>query len=401
MLGHLPRIDALAGVALAGIIFSYIYWGFGFLRMGTTGLTAKAHGAGDQLERADVFYRGLVLAFAIASLIVAGRSVISPAGFWLLQGPPEVELAGQAYFQVRILGAPAVLGLYVVNGWLIGRGLPKLSLLLSLVLNAGNIALDAVFIYYLGWGAYGAGLATTLTTVFTFLLGLVIVWRVWDNGPGFATRRVFDWAKLKIMLALNADIMVRTLCVIFTMTTFTNLSAGFGKVTLASNTILMSLLNLASYFIDGYAYALEAIAGRCAGAGDADGVRRTLKIAVDYAWKTGLAIIVVYLLATEQVLGLLTSHQPVLQEAVEFMPYLALALVFSILSYVYDGLFIGLANGRILRSSMVLATACFVPLAWWAHQHGSATYLWVAMVVFMAARTGILLYQAKAVLRSL
>ena len=401
MLGHLPEIDSLAGVALAGVIFSYVYWGFGFLRMGTTGLTAKARGAEDKAGVADAFYRGMVLAISIASLLVLFRQGIGSLGFYVLNGPPEVELSGRSYFDVRILSAPAVLGLYVINGWLIGRGLPRFSLALSVLLNGANIVLDTFFIYHLQWGAYGAGLATSLSALLTFVFGLLLVRKQWDQGRGCQARRVFERKAFGKMLVLKADIMLRTLCLILVMTTFTNMSASFGKLALAANAILMKLLTMASYLIDGYAFALEAIAGKCAGAGDVAGVRRTLGIAIRYAAVTSATIIAIYLLFGDIVLGWLTSHADVVAEAQQYLGWVTLALVFSTLSYVYDGLFIGLANGKILRNSMAVAAVVFLPLAWWAGQSKNLNMLWAAMVIFMAVRTGVLIWRSRRALNEL
>lgn len=401
MLGHLPEIDSLAGVALAGVIFSYVYWGFGFLRMGTTGLTAKARGAKDHAGVADAFFRGMVLALSIAAVLLIFHQQIGRLGFYLLDGPPDVERSGNSYFQIRILSAPAVLGLYVINGWLIGQALPKWSLTLSILLNSANIALDAVFIYYLQWGAFGAGLATSVAAVLAFMLGLVLVRRGWRDCPGFDSKRVFNKGEFRSMLVLKGDIMLRTLCLILTMTTFTNISAGFGKLPLAANAILMKLLTMASYLIDGYAFALEAIAGKFAGAGDKEGVKRTLRIAIQYSAVTSGLIIAGYLISGETVLGWLTSHQDVIDEAMIYLPWVTAALVFSTLSYVYDGLFIGLANGRILRNSMAVAAAVFLPLAWWSSKVGNLHYLWASMVLFMAVRTGVLLGRAGKALDDL
>ena len=401
MLGHLPEIDSLAGVALAGVIFSYVYWGFGFLRMGTTGLTAKARGARDQEGVADAFYRGMVLALSIAAVLLLFHRQIGQLGFYLLDGPPDVELSGRDYFQIRILGAPAVLGLYVINGWLIGQGRPKWSLTLSIMLNGANIALDALFIYHLQWGAFGAGLATTVASVVAFLIGLALVRREWNGGPRFETKRVFNKEEFRKVLVLKGDIMLRTLCLILTLTSFTNISAGFGKLPLAANAILMKLLTMASYLIDGYAFALEAIAGKCAGAGDKEGVKRTLRIAIHYSAVTSSLIIAAYLLFGRTVLGWLTSHENVINEAMVYLPWVCLALVFSTLSYVYDGLFIGLANGRILRNSMAIAAAVFLPLAWWAAKAQNMHYLWTSMVIFMAVRTIVLLWRSRKALNEL
>ncbi|MCA9778114.1 MAG: MATE family efflux transporter, partial [Candidatus Eremiobacteraeota bacterium] len=285
--------------------------------------------------------------------------------------------------------------------WLIGQGKPKWSLALSILLNSANIVLDAIFIYHLQWGAFGAGLATSVSAVMAFLLGLVLVRQEWRDCPRFQTKRVFDKKEFRKMLVLKGDIMLRTLCLILTLTTFTNISAGFGKLPLAANAILMKLLTMASYLIDGYAFALEAIAGKCAGAGDKEGVKRTLRIAIQYSAVTSGLIIVGYLLFGRTVLGWLTSHSEVVSEAMIYLPWVTLALVFSTLSYVYDGLFIGLANGRILRNSMAVAAAVFLPLAWWSSEVKNLHYLWASMVIFMAVRITVLLWRSRKALHEL
>ena len=228
-----------------------------------------------------------------------------------------------------------------------------------------------------------------------------LVRREWRDGPRFEFKRVFNKEEFRKVLVLKGDIMLRTLCLILTLTSFTNISAGFGKLPLAANAILMKLLTMASYLIDGYAFALEAIAGKCAGAGDKEGVRRTLRIAIHYSTLTSSLIIAAYLLFGRTVLGWLTSHQNVIEEAMIYLPWVCLALVFSTLSYVYDGLFIGLANGRILRNSMAIAAAVFLPLAWWSAEARNMHYLWTSMVVFMAVRTVVLLWRSRKALNEL
>lgn len=399
MLGHLPEIRFLAGVALASVLFDYVYWTFGFLRMGTTGTTAQAAGRGDGREVFLTLYRGLAMGAGIGLAIVLVQYPLRELGFAALQGGEAVKAAGRAYFDARIWAAPATLSNFVLVGWFLGREESGRALVMTLVANLGNIALDYLFIVHLGMAAFGAGLATALSQLLMLGAGL------WILFAGCAPVRprmsqIFDPHRLASLVRLNRDILVRTLCLVSAFAAFTNLSALLGEVSLAANSILLRILALASYLVDGAAFAIESLAGVLHGAGDRAGLGRVLRLGLGTGLAFSAAIAAVLLTAPGPALGLLTSHAEVIAVARGAAGWLAAVLLVGSNAYVLDGFFLGLTRGRTLRSSMLLSLFLgFVPLAAAAGLTSSNRLLWLALLAFMAARTVSLGVPARAVLR--
>lgn len=387
MLGHLADIRFLAGAGLAAIIFEYVYWSFGFLRMGTTGLTAQAHGSGDRGELADILLRGLITALALAALVLVFQRFLEAAGFGLLSGAPEVEEAGRSYFRARLLGAPATLANFVFLGWFLGREQSGRVLAMTSVANLANVVLDYVFIVRMGLAAYGAGLATALSQY--AMLGVAIVLLLPELGRlRIEPRRVFAPAKLRELFALNRDILIRTVALVSAFAVFLNSSAIFGTVVLAANTVLARIQALAAYMIDGAAFATETLAGKLHGSADRKGLQRLRVMAMTGGVALSLPVIVPMLLFPHALLGILTSHAPTLAETSRYAPWLAPALLFGALAYIYDGLFLGLTRGPALRNAMIFSTlVVFLPISVWALRLRSNHLLWFAMVAFMIART--------------
>ncbi len=390
MLGHLPDIRFLAGVALGSILFDYVYWTFGFLRMGTTGTTAQALGRGDDGEAFRVLYRSLVLALVIAGAVLALQWPVRELGFSLLSGEAGVEAAGRDYFNARIWGAPATLCTFVMVGWFLGREESRRVLLLTIVGNVANIALNYVFIIRLQMAARGAGIATMLSQYLMFTVALVLFLRMRRTTP-WRWGEVLDRGKQSELFRLNRDILIRTLCLVSTFAAFVNFSSVVGTTILAANSILLRLLSVASYLIDGAAFASESLAGIFLGRRDLPTLRRVFRMAL----ATGLGFAVLFLVAVfvspRGVTGLLTSHEAVVEETVRYAWWLIPTLLFGSLAYMYDGLFLGLTAGRTLRNSMLTSTLLvFLPIAMIAAHRGNNDLLWLSMAVFMAARTATL-----------
>ncbi len=390
LLGHLDEIRHLAGVALASVLFDYLYWTFGFLRMATTGLTAQAVGRRDERAAYLVLARGLVLAIAIALLIVLLRGAIEAAGFALLAGDARVEASGRDYFRTRIFGAPATLANFALMGFFIGREQAGRALAMTVVGNGANIALDWLFIYQLGMAAGGAGLATALSQALMLGVGLAFLWR--DRPRGLAIRRgLLEREAFRKMLQLNRDILIRTLCLITAFALFVNLSALHGGVVLAANALLMKLLDVAAYGIDGLAFATESLAGILEGEGDRAGLEDLLRFSLVRAFLVALVFIAAVLVAGPWILAAMTSHREVVSTALGLLPWFCAALLFGAGAYIYDGYFIGLTRGPAMRNAM-LASLCvgFAPAAWAAWALASLHLLWLALTLFMVARVATL-----------
>lgn len=386
-LGHLPSILPLAGVALGTMIFDYVYWSFGFLRMGTTGVTAIAFGRRDGNELAAILYRTILIALVSGSVLVLLSQPINWLAFALLQSEAAVEAQAMQYFFARIWGAPFALAGFAILGWLLGQQRPRLVMAYAFILHGLNVFFDWYFIYRLNWGAAGAGYATMVAECIACLAGLVFVWMVNRGVPDFHSALVCDWPKMKNLLKLNIDILIRTFCLISAFSLFTAFSANFGPVILAANTILIRLLNSAAYFLDGFAFALESIAGEAYGAGNHPVLRKSFRHATLYSFGTALIICAVYFFFPLTVLGVLTDHQAVIDQCMQTMGFMILILCFSNFAYVLDGLFIGLARGPILRNASVITTVFgFLPLALFAVYSESPQFLWWAMFLFTLFR---------------
>nr|WP_299405673.1 MATE family efflux transporter [Acaryochloris sp. IP29b_bin.148] len=261
-LGHLDELWYLAGVALATVLFNYLYWTFGFLRMGTTGLTAQAMGRQDSEAMLLVGLRNGAVALGVGLGILLLQWPIRRVGFGLLSATPEVKAAGQAYFDALIWGAPATLLNFVVVGWYLGRAQSRKVLLLSGVNNFTNVGLNYLFIVQWGWQSTGAGAATALSQYLMLAVGFLLVRQevAWSQLRRVGSQ-ILQLKALRQTWTFNRDILVRTFALISTFAVFTNLSSGLGTVVLSTNTLLLQVVTLASYFIDGVAFAMESVAG--------------------------------------------------------------------------------------------------------------------------------------------
>lgn len=386
MLGRLTDIRFLAGVALATVLFDYLYWSFGFLRMGTTGLTAVAAGRDDARELTAVLYRAVLSSLAIGGVILLASRPIAELGFHLLTGASAVEDAGRAYFEARIWGAPAVLVNFACVGWLLGKGRSGQVLVSTVVASLSNVGFNYWFIVRLDWQAFGAGLGTTLSQYLMLVVHVALISRL-GSLERFDRRRVLAADRLWSLARLNADLLIRTFCLLTAFALFTNTSAIFGTAVLAANTILLRLLNFAAYAIDGVAFATETLAGRFLGRADRSGLISLLRLALASGIAFAAAFLVVLAVAPAPLLGLLTSHLEIVALATRHAPWLGATLLLGSVAYVLDGFFLGLTAGRTLRNAMLVSLGlAIVPFGWLALRAGSVPLLWAAMVTFMAVR---------------
>ena len=395
LLGHLGSIHYLAGVGLCSIVFDYLYWTFGFLFMATQGLTAQAVGRRDQREVQLVLYRAFTLAWTLAAAILILQVGVRELGFAALAGAEDVESAGRRYFNARVWGAPAVLTNFALMGWFLGREKSAHVLAMTAVASFSNIALDYVLIYRFGLASLGAGLATMASQYLMLACGLLL-FRPLRIRVGEGISRVFDRQSFKTLLSLNRDIMLRTLCLISAFATFMNISAILGTVVLAANAILLGLLSTAAYLIDGLSFATQSLAGIFKGEGDRKALVRLRRISLVWGEALAVAVVAVILLLPGPIYGLLTSHPELIETVRTYDGWFCVALLAGAVAYIYDGYFIGLTAGRIVRNAMLLSLAAFIAPAVLAWQSGSNHLLWAAFVIFMLARCGSLgVYQTR------
>jgi multidrug resistance protein, MATE family len=387
-LGHLSEIRHLAGVALATVLFDYLYWTFGFLRMGTTGMTAQAMGHQDSDGALLVGLRNGAIALALGITLVLLQTPIRLAGFALLNTTPEVKAAGQAFYNALIWGAPATLLNFVVLGWFLGRSQSKYVLLLSAVNNLTNVGLDYLFIVRWGWESGGAGAATALSQCAMLLVGLGLVAQEvnWAQLHR-VSKHLLDATALKATVTLNGELVIRTLALISTFAVFTNLSSNFGTQVLSMNAILLRIVTLAAYFIDGLAYATESLTGLLIAQKNLTQLALLLRVGILTSLGLGLLISLAFTLAPMPLFQLLTNHREILDRIGNYTPWLVPILGFGSIAFLLDGYFLGLTAGRLLRRSVIIgAVGGFLPMAIAAAQFRNAHLLWLGLSLFMAFR---------------
>jgi MATE family multidrug resistance protein len=388
-LGHLTEIRHLAGVALATILFNYIYWTLGFLRMGTTGMVAQAIGRKDNQSVLLIGLQHGILALILGLTILILQQPLQMLGFAILSATPEVKKSGIEFYNALVWGAPATLINFVLIGWFLGQAKSSKVLLLSAVSNCANVLLDYLFIVQFRWESRGAGLSTAISQYLMLMVGIVLCSQEisWLQIRAL-TKKLFDLSALKSALILNGEIILRTFALISTMAMFTNCSSLLGTQILAANTLLMQVVGLAAYFIDGLAFATESLAGIYQGSGSNSSLKQLLKISLISSLIMGLTFAGVFNLMPDSLFKLLTNHTDIINNLRSYVPWLLPVLGFGSIAYALDGYFLGLTQGHILRQAMLKATAIgFIPLAITAWYFHNSHLLWLSMASFMAART--------------
>ncbi|MCP5368214.1 MAG: MATE family efflux transporter [Hyphomicrobiales bacterium] len=391
VVGRLPEPQHLGGVAVGAAIFSMVFWVFGFLRMGTTGPTAQALGAGDGDEVRGTLGRAALTALVLGAAVIAVQAPLAWAVFPLVGAEGAVADLGRSYYAIRVWGAPATLLNYALLGWLLGMQDARAALVLQLALNVTNMALDLWFVMGLGWGVQGVAVASVLAEAGAAALGLALVRRKLRGHPGaWHRRRVFDGARLRRMFAINGDIFVRTLCLQAAFFLFTAESARMGPLVLAANAVLLNLQHVMAYALDGFAHATEALTGHAIGARDGRRLRGALAAATAWAVPFAGAFALAYGVAGEALVGAMTTIPQVRATALSFLPWLVAAPLLSVWSYLLDGLFLGATRTAAMRNAMILSLALYVlALQGLVHLWG-AQGLWAALMLLMVLRAATL-----------
>ncbi|MEO1483985.1 MAG: MATE family efflux transporter [Myxococcota bacterium] len=384
MLGHLDEIRFLAGVALAAVIFDYLYWAFGFLRMGTTGLVAMAEGRGDKDEAVRIFYRSAVVGLSIGTAALLLAPVLRELGFALLSGSAASEAVGRQYFNARILGAPAVFANLALAGYFIGTGKSGQALSMAIVQNIGNATLNVWFIWKLGWAAEGAGLAAMASQYLASLVGTIAFVA---GRPPLRQRDLFSRAGFTTLFRLNGELFIRTLSMLTVFALFTNLSALGGEAQLAAFAILIRILTAGAYIIDGAAFALESLVGGLWHERRYDDLAWLLRLALTIGLGTAALIALALAVAGPTVYAALTEHHDVIALSVRYQPWMLVTLGFGAIAWILDGLFIGLTWGKELRRAALVSMAVFLPGALLAERGGGPHVLWAAFLLFTVARS--------------
>jgi MATE family multidrug resistance protein len=400
IVGRYPNPVYIGAVAVGSLIFTFVFWAFGFLRMGTTGLTAQALGARDNDELAAGLGRSLLVAIAAGAGLLLLQWPIREIAFSLLGASSDVERLARGYFDVRIWAAPATLANYALLGWFIGLGRTDIGLALQLILNLTNMALDMFFVLGLGWDVRGVAFGTLLAEYIAAGAGVLIAARHLKSIAGrWSLHRILAPAQLKRTFGVNSDIMVRSLALIAVFVWFTSQGARQGNVILAANSILMQFIAASAFFLDGLAFAAEALVGRAVGAAQRKGLTAAARVTT--LWAAGVAVFLTLILAVfgTRFIDVLTVDPTVRAAARVFLPWAAAAPLLGVWAFQLDGIFIGATRTADMRNAMLVSLVIFLA-AWWLLTPFGNLGLWAAFYVHYVARTGSLLYYYPALVRS-
>ncbi|WP_333828343.1 MATE family efflux transporter [Pararhodobacter sp.] len=381
VVGQLGQAAPIGAVGLGAVILAAVYWIFGFLRMGTTGLTAQAFGAGDIAETGAILKRGLLIAGAVGLTLIALQTHFLWGAFRLAPASDAVEDLTRSYLAIRIYGAPATIALYALTGWLIALERTRGVLVVQLVINLINVSLDLVFVLGLDWGVEGVA-AASLVAEYTGLALALWLCRSAFTGP---KGRVFDGPQLRRMASVNGDIMLRSVLLQGSITSFVFLAAGKGDVTLAANQILLQFLEVMAYLLDGFAFSAETLVGQAVGARRVAALRRTVRLTG--AWGLGGAVLMAALFAATgpMVIDVMTTAPEVREAARLYLPWVVAAPMISIAGWMLDGVFIGATRTRDMLRAMLISVA-FYALALWVFRGWDNHGLWAAYMVLNATR---------------
>ena len=386
VIGQLGLAAPIGAVGLGAVILTTIYWVFGFLRMGTTGMVAQARGAGDVGETGALLMRGLMIAGAAGLFFVAAQAAVFWAAFRIAPASAEVEALARAYLSVRIWGAPATIAIYALTGWLIAMERTRGVLVLQLAMNGLNVVLSVAFVLGLGWGVRGVAAATLIAEWSGLAVGLWLCRSAFAGDQWRDWARVFDPARLRRMASVNGDILIRSVILQASFTSFMFFGAGLGDVPLAANQILLQFLSISAYALDGFAFAAEALVGQTLGLRDRAALRRSAVLASVWGAGASLLLSAAFLVAGPALVDLMALAPDVRAEARLYLPWIVAAPVIGIAAWMLDGIFIGATETRAMRNAALfsvsvyaLAIAVLLPAF---GNHG----LWAALMVLNVTR---------------
>jgi multidrug resistance protein, MATE family len=386
IVGQMGDAALLGGLAAGAIVFDLVFASFNFLRSGTTGLVSQAYGSRDRAEEQAIFLRALILALLIGAALIVLGPVIATIGAWFIAGEPRVTEALQTYVLIRLWSAPLALGNYAILGYVLWRGEGGVGLALQFAINATNIALSVWLGLHLGWGLEGVAWGTVLGEAFGFAVGIaVLTTRFGRRGP-LRPGALRDLAKLRAMLALNRDIMIRCFALLAAFALLARQGAQLGTVTLAANAVLMNFFLVASYFLDGFATAAEQLAGRAVGARWRPAFDRAVRLTAIWGFALAGLLALVVLVFGDQLIALITTAPEVRDLAATYLPWAALTAVTAVLAFQMDGVFIGATWSRDMRNMMLLSLALYVAALFTLGPLFGNHGLWASLHVFLLAR---------------
>lgn len=385
--GHLPGAHHLAGVALGSLFFNLVFWGFGFLRMGTTGVVAQYFGAGNPGAVLLTVGRGVLIAVTIGLLIVLLQRPLIAVGLGLLGASQEAGEQARLYAEGRIWAAPFALMNYVILGWLLGCQRVRIALAIQILINVVNIAAVLGFVYGFGWGVSGIGRATAIADFSGTAVGALLLWRSYRSQiRGIRWTELIEASAIRRLVQINTHIFIRTICLLGTMAWFTHLGAKQGDAVLAANAILLNFLSFTSYGLDGFAHAAETLAGAAVGQRNAKRLARVIRVCMGWGLIGSLLYMLAYGAFGMELIRLLTDQAEIATMADRYLVWATLAPLVSMPAYLYDGVYMGATRTRPLMLIMVCCSLAFLALSMLLLPRLGNHGLWLSFVIFNGLR---------------
>ncbi len=396
VVGQMGLAAPIGAVGIGAIIIAALYWFFGFLRMGTTGLTAQAYGAGDLPETGAILTRGLIAGFASGLILLALHWPLFAAAFLAAPASPEVEGLARDYLSIRMWGAPAAIALFAINGWLIAIERTRAVLVLQLWMNGLNILLDLWFVLGLNWGVEGVAIATIIAEWSGLVLGLWLCREVFRGDQWRDWARVFNAARLRHMAVTNGDIMVRSIALNAMFIMFLFQGAAYGDVTLAANQILLQFLEITAFALDGFAFSAEALIGQAMGARQIAALRRSVVLTCFWGGIAVVLMAIAFAIIGPYLIDLMSTASEVRGEARTYLWWAVFSPIVGVAAWMLDGIFIGALRTRDMRRAALESLVVYI-IAWWVlsawlGNHG----LWLALYVSFIARAITLAWRYRA-----
>lgn len=388
LMGRMDDPSYLAAIALGGSVFSFLYWGLGFLRMSSVGLTGQALGKGDRTETIMVLMRAGLVAIFAATLILIFQHPIADQGLSLLGVNSELEHVTSEYVLIRIWGAPAALLLFAIQGWFLGMQNSRFPLILAIVINGANIGFNLLFVKVYGMTSDGVALGTVLAQYCGLITGIgLFAWKYKSYLKDVSQTLLRKWEAYSRFFKVSGDIFLRTLCLIIVFTFFNVKSAQLGEIQLDANHILLQFFFILSFGVDGFAYAAESLVAKFTGQGKREQLAEAIKWLLIWGAGLGLFITLIYLLFAPWMIGWFTDQEEIIAMAMEYRWWMIGVSAAGTFAFLWDGIYIGATATRAMRNTMFLALVAFILLYLWIEPTSPNTALWAAMTTFMALRS--------------
>ena len=386
VVGQLGLAVPIGAVGIGAIIITAIYWLFGFLRMGTTGLTAQAIGSGDKSETSALLVRGIVIGLVAGLILIITQVPLFLGALQLSPASIEVEGLAQKYLEIRVYSAPAAIALFGITGWLIAKEKTREVLLLQLALNGINIVLDLVFVLKLGWGVEGVAIATLIAEWSGLIFGLWLAREGFNNGYWKNWVQIFDRARLVKMAKVNSDIMIRSILLEIAFVSFLFLGSSFDDATLAANQVLIQFLNITAYALDGFAFAAEALVGQALGAKNRHLFRKSVVMTSQWGVGSVILMALAFFVFGNSIINVMTTAEDVRAVSYVYLPWMVLAPLAGVAAWMLDGIFIGATRTADMRNMMFISFCVYlIALALLLPSYGNHG-LWASLIIFSIAR---------------